>query len=67
MKQRTVERGCQFCGKAFRTLYATHCSKTCAMKSWRAVVMLAGTHAYVGRKFKRIAADDLPPMRGAAA
>lgn len=61
---RTVWRDCRFCGKEFpaRSPNATHCSKTCAQKSWRACAMLAGTHGWVGkrsRQFKRLPVADV--------
>jgi hypothetical protein len=50
------ERFCIFCGKPFVTTlpYRENCSVKCQMRSWRARVVLAGTHAYVNGKLRRL-------------
>jgi hypothetical protein len=56
-KQRTVQRDCIWCGQSFPGMpHSTHCSRTCSQKTFRARSMLAGTHGWVGKDWKRISA-----------
>jgi hypothetical protein len=52
------ERFCIFCGKPFiaamNTPYQENCSVKCQARSWRARVVLAGTHGFKNGKLQRL-------------